>query len=88
MKKNISLINDVTEIKDLDFSIIEKVARKASKLRFTYSVSKESEAEDDFVDEVLELNQKGEVKASSNNSRRDINAISEPDTEIPEGFRG
>lgn len=88
LKKNISLINDVTEIKDLDFSIIEKVARKASKLRFTYSVSKESEAEDDFVDEALELNQKGEVKVSSNNSRRDINAISEPDTEIPEGFRG
>lgn len=88
LKKNIDTINRVTEICNLSFEIIERVARKASKLRFSYSVSKESEAEDDFVDEAKELNQKGEVKASSNNSRRDINAISEPDTEIPPGFRG
>ncbi|MFN3071347.1 RepB family plasmid replication initiator protein [Serratia sp. J2] len=88
IKKNVDLINKITEIQQLKYEVIEKVARKASKIRFSYSVSKESEAEDDFVDEALELNKKGEMKVSGNNYRRDINEISEPDTEIPPGFRG
>ncbi|ENG6110120.1 MULTISPECIES: replication initiation protein [Serratia] len=88
IKKNVDLINKITEIQQLKYEVIEKVARKASKIRFSYSVSKESEAEDELVDEPQELNQKDEVKASGSNSRRDINAISEPDTEIPQGFRG
>lgn len=41
LKKNISLISEVTEIKDLRFEVIEKVKRKAFKLRFTYSVGKD-----------------------------------------------
>ncbi|MBH2581088.1 Initiator Replication protein [Serratia sp. JKS296] len=88
IKKNVDMINKMTEIQQLKYEVIEKVARKASKLRFTYSVSKDSEAEDEFSDEAVEAVTKEEVKLSRPHSKRDINEISEPDTQIPPGFRG
>ncbi|EBJ5114486.1 replication initiation protein [Salmonella enterica] len=46
LNKNIEKINQFTEIKKLSVSIIERVARKATKLRFSYQVDKESEGQD------------------------------------------
>ncbi|GFV90234.1 hypothetical protein TNCV_4379491 [Trichonephila clavipes] len=81
-------------VADVDISVAYKQLKrresgsKASKLRFTYSVSKDSEAEDEFSDEAVEAVTKEEVKLSRPHSKRDINEISEPDTQIPPGFRG
>lgn len=88
LKRNIDTINRVTEINNLSFEIIERIARKASKLRFTYSVSKDSEAEDDFSDDTVETGKREGAKYNRPHSKRDINEISEPDTQIPPGFRG
>ena len=79
LKKNINTISRVTEIKDLSFEIIEKVARKATKLRFKYSIEK---SDDEQKDEEGYQERKRKVRG------RDINDISEPDNEIPPGFRG
>ncbi|EEX5549087.1 RepB family plasmid replication initiator protein, partial [Escherichia coli] len=46
LNKNIEKINQFTEIKKLSVTIIERVARKATKLRFSYQVDKESEGQD------------------------------------------
>lgn len=46
LNKNIDKINQFTEIKKLSVNIIERVSRKASKLRFTYTIDKESEGQD------------------------------------------
>ncbi|EFI3871207.1 TPA: replication initiation protein [Klebsiella pneumoniae subsp. pneumoniae] len=46
LSKNIAKISNLTEIKNLKFSIIEKQGRKASKLRFSYKIDKESEGDD------------------------------------------
>ncbi|EEJ7181215.1 TPA: replication initiation protein [Salmonella enterica subsp. houtenae] len=46
LSKNIKKIVSLTEIKGLKFEIIEKQARKASKLRFSYTIDKESEGQD------------------------------------------
>ncbi|CAO94843.1 replication initiation protein [Erwinia tasmaniensis] len=47
LKKNVDTINRVTEIKDLSFDIVERVARKATRLRFSYSVERDIESEGD-----------------------------------------
>ena len=41
LKKSTKAIRETTELKDLDYQVIEKQARKASKLRFTYSLADE-----------------------------------------------
>lgn len=46
LAKNIKKINEITEINKLKFEIIEKMGRKASKLRFSYSIDKSSEGQD------------------------------------------
>ena len=46
LSKNIKKIVALTEINKLNFQIIEKQMRKASKLRFSYSIDKESEGQD------------------------------------------
>ncbi|EDT7384263.1 replication initiation protein [Salmonella enterica subsp. enterica] len=46
LNKNIDKINQFTEIKKLSVTIIERVSRKASKLRFSYTIDKESEGQD------------------------------------------
>ncbi len=55
LSKNIKKIVSLTEIKGLKFEIIEKQARKASKLRFSYTIDKESEGQDYRVHMVLDL---------------------------------
>lgn len=54
IKKNVDVINKITEIQNLKYEVIEKIARKASKLRFSYSLSKDSEADDDSSEEQQE----------------------------------
>lgn len=44
--KNIEKINQYTEINHLEVKIVERVARRASKLRFSYKIDKESEGLD------------------------------------------
>ncbi|MFZ4210578.1 replication initiation protein [Pantoea endophytica] len=46
LKKNISVISEFTEIKMLNVEVVSKLDRKASKLRFSYKVDKESEGSD------------------------------------------
>lgn len=46
LKKNTMVINESTEINDLNIKVIDKLDRKASKLRFSYSIDKESEGQD------------------------------------------
>ncbi|HFO8314832.1 TPA: replication initiation protein, partial [Escherichia coli] len=46
LKKNVSVIKESTEITELDVKVVAKVDRKASKLRFSYKVKKESESLD------------------------------------------
>lgn len=40
LKRTVSNIRESTELKDLSYEVIEKLGRKAVKLRFTYTVSK------------------------------------------------
>nr|WP_238340111.1 replication initiation protein [Citrobacter sp. NCU1] len=80
LKKNVDTINRVTEIKDLSFEIVERVARKATRLRFTYSVERDLESEED--------NFLQEGGAGVGSRMRDINEISEHGDEIPYGFKG
>lgn len=81
LKKNVDTINRVTEIKDLSFEIIERIARKATRLRFSYNVERELDSGEDSIPEE-------EGKGSTARKMRDINEISEPDSEIPYGFKG
>ncbi|EMU2134545.1 RepB family plasmid replication initiator protein, partial [Salmonella enterica subsp. enterica serovar Dublin] len=46
LQKNIEKINQYTEINHLEVRIVERVARRASKLRFSYKIDKESEGLD------------------------------------------
>lgn len=46
LSKNIVKISNLTEIKSLKFEVIEKQGRKASKLRFSYKIDKESVGKD------------------------------------------
>ncbi len=45
-KKTLKKINQYTEINHLEVKIVERVARRASKLRFSYKIDKESEGLD------------------------------------------
>ncbi|EGH9360847.1 replication initiation protein [Salmonella enterica] len=77
LKKNIDTINRITEIKDLTFEVVERVARKASRLRFSYSVEKE------MIDD-----EKPKKPGGQSDRKRDPFEPSEVDSEIPPGFRG
>ncbi|HGX8720498.1 TPA: replication initiation protein [Escherichia coli] len=46
LQKNIEKINQYTEINHLEVKIVERVARRASKLRFSYKIDKESDGLD------------------------------------------
>ncbi|RRB42350.1 RepB family plasmid replication initiator protein, partial [Escherichia coli] len=46
LQKNIEKINQYTEINHLEVKIVKRVARRASKLRFSYKIDKESEGLD------------------------------------------
>lgn len=75
LKKNVNLINDVTEIQNLNFDVIEKLNRKAHKLRFSYSLGKEDDQEDKELQEMKENVRGDELNSYSN-------------FDIPKGFRG
>lgn len=46
LKKNVAVICESTEIKNLTVDVIAKIERKASKLRFSYQLDKETEGQD------------------------------------------
>lgn len=46
LQKNIEKINQYTEINHLEVKIVERVARRASKIRFSYKIDKENEGLD------------------------------------------
>ncbi|OKP21816.1 replication initiation protein [Serratia fonticola] len=41
LKKNVTLISKVTEVKNFNYEVSEKIGRKASKLKFSYTISKD-----------------------------------------------
>lgn len=64
LKRSVETIKEVTELKDLSYEVCEKLGRKATKLRFSYTVSKAE----------IEASSQAQIESSLEKELRDIEA--------------